>query len=251
MAAVAVLPVAQESAAELARRLAGLIECSEQHSMPDAVRDLVAVLLDTLRLRVVRKLERDHRSLFELDDRLIELMGQVEEAAEAGTEISAELAEDIDTYLEAHRRKVDRIVGYWRCQQLIADISGKEAERLYPRKRAAEVADSKMPEDDAPSCSALAALERQEPFVNGVLAHHALALLAQLFRHGRLDHHGAFVDVAANRAQPIPIDTAVAPISALEPSPRRGNHACNAKKCLSLDIQRHARVSCEMSLARP
>lgn len=69
-----------------------------------------------------------------------------------------------------------------------------------------EVADPQLPEGDAPSCSALAALERQEPFVNGVLAHHALALLAQLFRHGRLDHHGAFVNVSAQHVQPIPIE---------------------------------------------
>ena len=138
MAAVAVLPAAQESAAELACRLAGLIQSGDQHSMSEAVRDQVTVLLDALRSRVVRKPERDHRSLFELDDRLIELMGQVEEAAEGRTEISAELAHEIDTYLEAYRHKVDRIVGYWRWQQSIADISGKEAERLSARKRAAE-----------------------------------------------------------------------------------------------------------------
>lgn len=138
MAAVAVLPVAQESTAELACRLAGLIQSGDQHAMSEAVRDQVTVLLDALRSRVVRKPERDHRSLFELDDRLIELMGQVEEAAEACTEISAELGQEIDTYLEAHRRKVDRIVGFWRWQQSIADISGKEAERLAARKRAAE-----------------------------------------------------------------------------------------------------------------
>jgi len=138
MAAVAVWPVAQESAAELARRLADLIADDKQHPMPEAVRDQVAVLLDVLRSRVIRKPERDHRSLFELDDRLIDLMGQVEEAAEAGTEITPELAQEIDMYLEAHRRKVDSIVGYWRWQQSIADISGKEADRLSVRKRAAE-----------------------------------------------------------------------------------------------------------------
>jgi PRTRC genetic system ThiF family protein len=69
-----------------------------------------------------------------------------------------------------------------------------------------DIADPALAEDDAPSCSALAALERQEPFVNGVLAHHALALLAHLFRHGRLDHHGAFVNVAAQHAQPIAVE---------------------------------------------
>ena len=73
---------------------------------------------------------RDYPSLFELDDRLIELMDQVEEAAEAGTEITPELSQEIDTYLDAYRHKVDRIVGYWRWQQSIADIASKEADRL-------------------------------------------------------------------------------------------------------------------------
>jgi len=58
---------------------------------------------------------------------------------------------------------------------------------------------------DGPSCSAIEALERQEPFVNQVLAQHALALLARLFRHGRIEHHGAFIDVAHNRVQPLAI----------------------------------------------
>ena len=138
MAAVATFPVTQESASALARRLSELMEHNEQDHMPEPVRDQVVVLLDVLRARVIRKPERDHRSLFELDDRLIELMGQVEEAADAGTEITKDLAEEIDTYLDAHRRKVDLIVGYWRWQQSIADISGKEAERLAARKRAAE-----------------------------------------------------------------------------------------------------------------
>lgn len=138
MAPVAVMPASQESAADMARRLADLIDGADQHSLPDALRDQIAVLLDALRSRIVRKPERDHRSLFELDDRMIELMSQVEEATEAGTEITAELAEEIEAYLEAHRRKVDRIAGYWRWQQSIADICGKEADRLSARKRAAD-----------------------------------------------------------------------------------------------------------------
>ncbi|MEO8131660.1 MAG: PRTRC system ThiF family protein, partial [Bryobacteraceae bacterium] len=59
---------------------------------------------------------------------------------------------------------------------------------------------------DGPSCSAAEALERQEPFVNQTLAQHALALLTRLFRYGRIDHHGAFVNVAQNRVQPLPIN---------------------------------------------
>lgn len=69
-----------------------------------------------------------------------------------------------------------------------------------------EIADSMQQEDDAPSCSALEALERQEPFVNQTLASHALALLARFFRHGELDLHGAFVSVAQQRVQPLSID---------------------------------------------
>ncbi|MCC6585641.1 MAG: PRTRC system ThiF family protein [Bryobacterales bacterium] len=61
-------------------------------------------------------------------------------------------------------------------------------------------------DDGAPSCSAIEALERQEPFVNQVLAYHALALLTRLFRYGRIDHHGAFVNACQNRVQPIPIN---------------------------------------------
>jgi len=58
---------------------------------------------------------------------------------------------------------------------------------------------------DGPSCSAAEALDRQEPFVNQTLAQHALALLTQLFRYGRIEHHGAFVNVAQNRVQPLVI----------------------------------------------
>lgn len=77
-------------------------------------------------------------TLFELDDRLVELMDEVEEAKEAGVEINEDLAREIDAYLEAYRYKVDRIVGYWRWQQSIADICAKEAGRLTARKRAAD-----------------------------------------------------------------------------------------------------------------
>jgi PRTRC genetic system ThiF family protein len=53
--------------------------------------------------------------------------------------------------------------------------------------------------DDLPSCSAIEALERQEPFINQTLAFHALAMLARLFRHGRLSYHGGFVNLATGR----------------------------------------------------
>lgn len=72
-----------------------------------------------------------------------------------------------------------------------------------------EIVDPSLDDDGIPSCSAVEALERQEPFVNQVLAYHALALLAQLFRYGRIEHHGAFVNVRANHVQPLSINPAL------------------------------------------
>jgi sulfur-carrier protein adenylyltransferase/sulfurtransferase len=72
---------------------------------------------------------------------------------------------------------------------------------LYP-----EVADPALDDDNEPSCSAIEALDRQEPYVNAVLAQHALALVARLFRYGQIFHHGGFVDVAAARSVPLAVD---------------------------------------------
>jgi PRTRC genetic system ThiF family protein len=77
----------------------------------------------------------------------------------------------------------------------------RTAAELFP-----EIVEASLDDDGAPSCSALEAIERQEPFVNQVLAYHALALLTRLLRHGRIEHHGAFVSVRENRVQPIAIN---------------------------------------------
>ena len=53
----------------------------------------------------------------------------------------------------------------------------RTAAELFP-----ELIDASLDNDGQPSCSAVEALERQEPFVNTTLANHALALLARLFR---------------------------------------------------------------------
>ena len=74
----------------------------------------------------------------------------------------------------------------------------RTAPELFP-----EIVDAALDEDGGPSCSTLEALERQEPFMNQVLAYHALALLTRLFRYGEIGHHGAFVNVRENRVQPI------------------------------------------------
>jgi hypothetical protein len=50
------------------------------------------------------------------------------------------------------------------------------------------VIEGELDRDGQPSCSAAEALERQEPFVNPILANHALALLARVvsIRHDQL-----------------------------------------------------------------
>ena len=68
------------------------------------------------------------------------------------------------------------------------------------------IMDVSQGEGPLPSCSAAEALERQEPFVNSVLAASALAMLTRLLRYGSLDHQGAFYNASTGRVVPLPID---------------------------------------------
>ena len=73
-----------------------------------------------------------------------------------------------------------------------------------------EVVDPKLDRKDTlPSCSAVEALQRQEPFVNQTLAYQALAMLARLFRYGRLSYHGGFFNIASGRTSSLQVDPAV------------------------------------------
>jgi PRTRC genetic system ThiF family protein len=72
---------------------------------------------------------------------------------------------------------------------------------LYP-----EIADATVGEDALPSCSAVEALERQEPFINQTLAASALAMLARLFRYGRLCHHGGFFNAGTGQMTSLSVD---------------------------------------------
>jgi len=60
--------------------------------------------------------------------------------------------------------------------------------------------------DDQPSCSLADALEKQSLFINRAMALHGLNLLWKLFRHGRIEHHGVFVNLATDRTSPLAID---------------------------------------------
>lgn len=69
-----------------------------------------------------------------------------------------------------------------------------------------EIVDPRLDKHDRlPSCSAVEALERQEPFINQTLGYQALAMLARLFRYGRISYHGAFVNLVTGRVAPIAI----------------------------------------------
>lgn len=72
---------------------------------------------------------------------------------------------------------------------------------LYP-----EIVDVEAGEDPLPSCSAVEALDRQEPFINQTLAASALAMLARLFRYGKLSHHGGFFNAQSNQMIGLPVD---------------------------------------------
>ena len=67
---------------------------------------------------------------------------------------------------------------------------------LYP-----EIIDAEAGEDPLPSCSAIEALERQEPFIN-----QALAMLARLLRYGKIAHHGGFFNAATGKVMALPVD---------------------------------------------
>jgi hypothetical protein len=69
-----------------------------------------------------------------------------------------------------------------------------------------ETVDGSLDDDELPSCSAIQALERQSPFVNQVLAQHALALLARLFRYGNISYHGGFVNLREGGAARLAVD---------------------------------------------
>jgi len=77
----------------------------------------------------------------------------------------------------------------------------RTAAELFP-----EIVDPILDDDGQPSCSAAAALERQEPFINSTLAQHALALLTRLFRYGEISYHGGFINLATGATSVLRID---------------------------------------------
>lgn len=56
-----------------------------------------------------------------------------------------------------------------------------------------------------PSCSMAESLSRQDLFINSTVATLAANLLWQLMRHGRIEHHGYFINLQSGRVAPIPV----------------------------------------------
>jgi len=54
--------------------------------------------------------------------------------------------------------------------------------------------------------------------VNQTLAYQALAMLARLFRYGRLLYHGVFVNLRTGRTTPLPVDPEVWQRMRVDPS---------------------------------
>ena len=108
----------EESVFDMGVRLAGLLAEAGEDAIggqfPDAMRERIADLAEGIRRRLARRAERDPRSLFELDERFVELMERADEEASETGEVSAALLVEITDYLEAFRGKVDRIAGFCR-----------------------------------------------------------------------------------------------------------------------------------------
>ena len=99
-------------------------------------------------------------------------------------------------------------------QFILGEPLNERNRRLRLRLRAAwelfpEIVDPSLDGDGQPSCSAAAALDRQEPFINSTLAQYALALLARLFRYGTLCYHGGFISLATGISSRLPIDASL------------------------------------------
>jgi PRTRC genetic system ThiF family protein len=88
----------------------------------------------------------------------------------------------------------------------VAINSGRPAGSAHlpsPYEVLPELIDNLAKEDDAPSCGLAEALERQELFVNQSIVTPASHILWELFRHGQLTWHGAFVNLRTGSMRPL------------------------------------------------
>lgn len=62
-------------------------------------------------------------------------------------------------------------------------------------------------QDSGPSCSLAEALRKQDLFINSTLAQLGCAILWKLFREGRIEHHGTFLNLQTMKSNPLSVGT--------------------------------------------
>lgn len=60
-------------------------------------------------------------------------------------------------------------------------------------------------QESGPSCSVAEALRKQDLFINSTLAQMGCALLWKLFREGKMEQHGIFLNLTTMKANPLPV----------------------------------------------
>ena len=89
------------------------------------------------------------------------------------------------------------------CGQVIIGNGSKELP--YPYVELPTLIDTKIKEQNLPSCSLAESLSIQELFVNQWLATAELELIWRLFRKGGLDYRGFYINLDTGRMNPVPI----------------------------------------------
>ena len=89
------------------------------------------------------------------------------------------------------------------CGQVI--IGNGSNELPYPYVELPTLIDTKVKEQNLPSCSLAESLSIQELFVSQWLATAGLELIWRLFRKGGLDYRGFYINLNTGRMNPVPI----------------------------------------------
>lgn len=134
-----------------------------------------------------------------------------------GTGITAQEMQTLSPE-ELNRRSIDAL-----------KAGQKEGQRQWDARRLQTVTeifpqllDRRRKEDNAPSCSLAEALDKQSLFVNDHMCVWAMQMLDTLFRAGKIDYHGVFINLQSGAARPLVIrERAVETSGAMVPKESR------------------------------
>ncbi len=98
--------------------------------------------------------------------------------------------------------------------QVILGETGRERAQRLPRLPSVvdlfpELLQETFQEENIPSCSLAEALRTQGLFINQAVVTWGLTLLERLFRFGRIEHHGYFINLESGRVVPVPVPDTV------------------------------------------